>query len=256
MSYFLKGSQVLGTLIYDIETVPLTETFEELEDLNPLLAYNWFNECDKMRRYRGSIETEDKSDQELYQIKAGLYPEYAKVVSASGGLFKYHEESGELRFYIKAFTSDDEVEVLTKFGQFLSNANDKQDSGIVLGGYNIKIFDNPMMIKRYAINGMQIPYNLNHMGKKPWEINDVDLADIWKIGSYDKFMKLDALAGAFGVKSSKEDLDGSKVRNMYYSDDEDRLQKIDDYCMEDTIVTAKIFRKLAGIDNEINFIKV
>lgn len=251
--YLLKVGQVFGTFIYDIETVPLTETFAELEEMNPVLAYNWFNECDKMRRYRNTQDTEGYTDQELYEMKASLYPEFAKVVSLSGGFFKLVDD--ELKFYYTCVTDEDETVILNKTREVLNRAENK-NGGFVLGGYNIKIFDTPFMIKRYAINGLTIPNKFNCIGKKPWEVSDVDLADVWKIGSYDKFMKLDALAGAFGVKSSKEELTGSEVRDTYYSDDEDRMEKIENYCIADTITTAGLFRKMAGIEPTIDLIQV
>lgn len=255
MPNFLEHHQVLGTLIYDCETVPLTETFEELEEQNPALALSWFNEANKIREYRKSLSPEKYTDQELYEEYGGLYPEFGKVVAISAGIFSFDDEdTDQLNFYIKNLASEDEAKLLAMFDTLLNKIGNRK-RGFVLGGYNIKVFDNPFLVKRYAINGLEIPEKLFSIGKKPWEINDIDIAELWKIGSYDKFVKLDVITSIFNVKSPKEDMDGSEVKKVFYSDDEGKLDHIAEYCGGDVLAVADIFLKLSGSTKEYKTIE-
>lgn len=243
MPTFLNNSHLRGTLIYDIETVPLTETFEELEELNGPLAFSWFNEAEKIREYRKSLSPDKYTDQELYEEYGGLYPEFGKVIAISSGVFDEHDEG--LKLFVRNLVSEDEEKLLEAFNKFLHLVGTKK-RGFVLGGYNIKVFDNPFLIKRYAINSLEIPEKLFCIGKKPWEINDVDIAELWKIGSYDKFVKMDVITSALGVKNAKETMDGSQVKGLFYSDDENRLDSIGEYCQGDVEAVAEVFLKLCG----------
>lgn len=249
MKPFLDSKKVYGTLIYDIETVPLTETFEELEELNPALANAWFNEADNIRNHRKSFNPEKYTDQELYEEYGGLYPEFGKVVAISAGVFDFDGKTSTMRLFIKTFMGEKESIILDDFHSFLDKVNERK-KGFVLGGYNIKVFDNPFLVKRYAINHMEIPEKLFSIGKKPWEIHDVDIAEMWKIGTYDKFVKLDCLTGAFGIESPKDFMDGSQVSKVFYSDSEDKLETIGEYCQGDVESVAELFLRLSDLGNE------
>lgn len=251
MQSFLKESDIFGTLIYDIETVPLTKTFQELEETNYRLSLAWLAEAKKIREYKKTLESDNMTDQELYEIYGGLYPEFGRVIAISGGVFNL-DNDGNLDFYIRNYFSEDEEELLTQFNSFLEKL-DERKRGFVLGGYNIKVFDNPFLLKRYVINGMKIPHKLFSIGKKPWEINDFDLAERWRVGTFDKIISLDTLTSVFDVESPKEHMDGSQVSAVFYSEDEDKAEKISDYCQGDVEAVAHIFIKLLSSDDMNEF---
>lgn len=243
MPDLLNTNEVKCTLIYDIECVPVTETFEELQDKNSQLAEGWHSEAVNIRKNRKTLDSDNMTDGELYEEYGGLYPEYAKVVAISAGVFDINEE--ENKFYIRNHAHHNEKQLLTDFSIFLDKVEQKKQ-GYVMGGYNIKIYDNPMLAKRMVFNGLPIHKKLYHVNKKPWEINDVDLAEKWQLGKFDKLVKFDIMCGALDIDSPKGKMDGSEVANVYYLK-ENGLNIISDYCHSDTVATAEMFLKLSGL---------
>ena len=65
-----------------------------------------------------------------------------------------------------------------------------------------------------------------------------------KNGDRKNFTSLDLLAALFGVESSKNDIDGSQVNDVYYKEND--LERISKYCQRDVMVTAQVFLKLNG----------
>jgi predicted PolB exonuclease-like 3'-5' exonuclease len=89
------------------------------------------------------------------------------------------------------------------------------------------------------IQGISLPEPLLLAGKKPWEIRHLDTMELWRFGDYKYYTRLELLAAAFGIPSSKEGMDGSEVNPTYYR--EKNLEKIKNYCLRDVEVTAKIY---------------
>jgi hypothetical protein len=106
------------------------------------------------------------------------------------------------------------------------------------------------------INGIPLPAALNISGKRSWEIQHLDTMELWKFGDYKHFTSLDLLAAIFEIPSSKMDMDGSKVNEVYYREND--LAKIDHYCRRDVVVLAQLFLKLKGypVVSETNIITV
>jgi hypothetical protein len=53
------------------------------------------------------------------------------------------------------------------------------------------------------------------------------------------------LTALFDIPTSKTDMDGSQVNNVYYQEGD--LNKIKDYCIRDVIALAQLFLKLKAI---------
>ncbi len=106
------------------------------------------------------------------------------------------------------------------------------------------------------INGITLPDVLHISGRKPWEISHIDTMELWKFGDYKHYTSLDLLAQLFQIPSSKSDIDGSQVGHTYYQEGD--LPKIIDYCLEDVMVTAKVYLSLQGYTDHasIEIIKV
>ena len=100
------------------------------------------------------------------------------------------------------------------------------------------------MCRRMLVNEIDIPEALDIRDKKPWEINHIDTMELWKFGDRKNFTSLDLLAALFGVETSKNDIDGSQVNEVYYK--EQNLERISKYCQRDVMVTAQVFLKLNG----------
>ena len=65
---------------------------------------------------------------------------------------------------------------------------------------------------------------------------------LWKFGDFKHYTSLRLLAYILGIPSSKEDLDGSQIRSVYYKEgDIDRIAK---YCELDVVTTAQLFLQL------------
>jgi hypothetical protein len=69
--------------------------------------------------------------------------------------------------------------------------------------------------------------------------------ELWKFGDYKHYTSLDLLAALFNIPSSKNDMDGSQVNNVYYK--ERNFEKIKTYCVNDVLVLAQLYLKLRGI---------
>ena len=114
-----------------------------------------------------------------------------------------------------------------------------------ISGHNIKEFDMPYIARRMMVNGISLPSQLKIAGKKPWEINFLYTLDLWKFGDYKHYNSLDLLAHIFNVPTSKDDIDGSMVHDLYYT--EKNIERIKIYCEKDVETTAQVLLKLLEI---------
>lgn len=216
-------------LFLDIETVPRYPTFDHLPDRFKTL---WEK---KARFIKG---TDDLSPTELYK-KAGIYAEFGKIVTIAVGYF-VRVQGDRKNFRIKAFAHHNEKVLLEEFSALISeHFNSKK---LRLCAHNGKEFDFPYIGRRMLVNEIQVPESLNLSGRKPWEVPHIDTMELWKFGDYKHFTSLDLLAALFGVTSSKDDIDGSQVYEVYYHEND--LTRIADYCKRDVMVLAQVFMRL------------
>jgi len=92
------------------------------------------------------------------------------------------------------------------------------------------------------INGIALPNILNLFGKKPWEIPHLDTLELWRFGDYKHYTSLKLLTTILGIPSPKDDIDGSKVKDVYYKEHD--INRIVVYCEKDTIAVAQVLLKL------------
>ena len=226
MDYRLKN-----LLILDIETVAQAEQYGELSEE---LKKHWERKTLFIRN------DEELSAEALFSQRAGIYAEFGKVIVVAVGI--YHQlASGELGIRVKSFASDDEFQLLTDVKTFLETKFDPET--LKLCGHNGKEFDFPYLSRRMLLHGLQLPYVLDNSGKKPWEVNFLDTLEMWKFGDRKNFTSLDLLTTLFDIPSSKSDIDGSKVNEVYYHE-KGGLQRIEKYCQGDVIATAQLYLKM------------
>jgi predicted PolB exonuclease-like 3'-5' exonuclease len=169
--------------------------------------------------------------------QGGLLPELGKIVCISVGVFKGST------FYVKSFYGDDEKDLLMDFVKMLES--DNFTFKYVLCGQNIESFDIPFIAKRCIINGIRLPDILNIMTKKQWDYNFIDTMQLWAFGdSYNNRVSLKVLCETLNVPTSKDDIDGSKVSEVYYNEGEEGLKRIKKYCEKDVIATARVFQRI------------
>jgi DNA polymerase elongation subunit (family B) len=118
------------------------------------------------------------------------------------------------------------------------------DKDTIFVGHNIHSFDLRFIWQRCVINGVKMNPVLKAACKaKAWDRQIGDTLLLWN-SDRDKRISLDRLCKVLGVKTSKGDMDGSKVYETYLAGD---LQKIADYCGEDVRATRECYLRLVGV---------
>lgn len=229
-------------LFIDIETVPKYANFSEVPDIEKQL---WTKKSRFIMQPNDTPET-------IYQ-RAGIYAEFGKIVCISTGFLTLKNNAYQL--HIKSFFSEDEKIVLNDFSAYLARVN-KEKKQLALCAHNGKEFDYPYIIRRLLINNIPVPSLLNLSGKKPWEVMHIDTLEMWKFGDYKNYTSLELLAYVFGIKTPKDDIDGSMVAGVYYQ--EKNLPRIVEYCQKDVATLAQLYLKMKGDlgfeANEINYL--
>ena len=216
--------QLSNILFLDIETASSTESFAELD---PRLQPEWIRK-ERLIRRESVLEPG-----ELFFDRAGIHAEFGKVICVGVGFFQAKKKEKKYLFRSKVFAQEDEKETLLELKALL----DKKKW--ILCAHNGKEFDFPYLCRRMLIQGIALPEPLQLAGKKPWEIRHLDTMELWRFGDYKYYTRLELLAAAFGIPSSKEGIDGSEVNPTYSR--EKNLEKIKNYCLRDVEVTAKIY---------------
>ncbi len=227
-------------LVIDIETASVCEEYTEMNERMQAL---W----DKKTTYM--LNPDEYSPERLYFDKGAIYAEFGKVICISVGVFT-KEDDHAIGLRIKSFAHDTEKETLLAFKNLVETKFDEKQLRMV--AHNGKEFDFPYLCRRMLVNGIEIPEAMDFRDKKPWEINHIDTMELWKFGDRKNFTSLELLATLFGIETSKNDIDGSQVNEVYYK--EKNLERISKYCQRDVMVTAQVFLKLNGfqqIDNQL-----
>lgn len=220
-------------LFLDIETVSASGNYDDVDERLKTL---W-------SRKASFFKKDDATDEALYFQKAGIYAEFGKVITIGLGYFHWEENILSLR--VKALYDQDEKVILRKFKDILHKM---RTDNLKLCAHNGREFDFPYLSRRMLINEIALPSVLDLSGKKPWEINHMDTMDMWKFGDWKHYTSLDLLAAIFNITSSKTDMNGGDVNEVYYNTG--NLEKIADYCVRDVVVTAQLFLKLKNISPE------
>ncbi|HVD99708.1 MAG TPA: 3'-5' exonuclease [Cytophagaceae bacterium] len=215
-------------LFLDIETASAEKNYS---DLSERLRKAW--------NHKASLIDPEADPAALYFLKAGIYAEFGKIIAISTGFF-YLDENKKWSFKVKCFSSDSEPEILSGFIHLIEEKYLRKK--LIFCAHNGKEFDYPYLCRRMLINGFDLPKPLSLTGKKPWEIIHLDTLELWKFGDRKNYTSLDLLTAVFGIQSSKEELDGSLVNEVYYN--QNGLSKIAKYCCEDALATAQLYLKL------------
>ena len=222
---------VNNILFLDIETVPQYSSYNDLpEDWRQL----WDIKSNTLSRNQ-----EGQTSEMLYP-RAGIYAEFGKIVCISCGVVQGKGE--QRKIILKSFSGDNEKELLQQFNVMLNNWVSGEQK--FLCAHNGKEFDFPYLCRRIIINNLTIPETLNSSGKKPWEVNHFDTLELWKFGDYKSYTSLNLLAHVLGIKTPKDDIDGSMVWEVYWK--ENNLQRIVTYCQKDVVTVAQILLRMNG----------
>ena len=218
-------------LFLDIETAPQSPDFgsmpEEWKDL-------WTHKSSYLLRNK------EEEDPGSTYPRAGIYAEFGKIVCISCGLITGYRENK--RLILKSFSGDDEKLLLYQFAEMLNKWT--ADQAKYLCAHNGKEFDFPYLCRRMIITGVPIPAALQISGKKPWEVPHLDTMELWKFGDYKSYTSLNLLAHALGIPTPKDDIDGSRVWEVYWKERD--LNRITVYCQKDVVTVAQVFLRLQG----------
>jgi uncharacterized protein YprB with RNaseH-like and TPR domain len=220
----LENLNLKNILFLDIETVPAYESYEKvptpIQDL-------WEKKTASL--IKDGVDTPSS----IYR-RAGIYAEFGKIICISCGFFTQGNT-----FRIKSYFGHDEKQLLADFTSMLQKSFSSPDK--LLCAHNGKEFDFPFLCRRLLINQMPLPSILDIAGKKPWEVAHLDTMELWKFGDYKSYTSLNLLATIFGIPTPKDDIDGSKVWQVYW--EEDNLERIVTYCQKDVLTVAQILLK-------------
>ena len=218
----------MAILFIDIETVPQHKDFKDLSEKE---QEYW--------RYKTSFLLKGEDTAENIYQRAGIYAEFGKIIVVSLGWLSGSGEAANLR--VKTLANDDEKELLQNLVDILVKIDNSQT---IICGHNIKEFDIPYICRRTLINGIKLPDVLDVSSMKPWQTPYLDTLEMWKFGDRKHYTKLDLLAHIFELPSSKDDIDGSQVYEIYYKNED--LKRIAEYCEKDVVLTCQLYLKMNG----------
>ena len=222
---------VNNILFLDIETVPQFPSYKDLpEDWKRL----WDLKSTSLLKYH-----EGHTNETLYP-RAGIYAEFGKIVCISCGVLS--SGGPDRKIIVKSFSGDDERLLLRQFSEMLNKW--ATDGTRYLCAHNGKEFDFPYLCRRMIINSLPVPNTLNISGKKPWEVNHLDTMELWKFGDFKNYTSLNLLAHILDISTPKDDIDGSRVWEVYWI--EKNIERIITYCQKDVVTVAQIFLKMNG----------
>jgi len=219
-------------LFIDIETVACAPNYAGLDER---LKVQWARKANFFRQ-----RTEAITDEQLFDERAGIYAEFGKIIVIAIGKFTTNE-TGDRVLKTRSFAHHEEFALLKEFKTALEKMDQAQ---VRFCAHNGKEFDYPYLSRRMLVQGIALPPVLNLSGKKPWDNPHLDTLEMWKFGDYKHYTSLDLLTTLFNIPSSKGDMDGSKVNEVYYREKD--LKKIAEYCVGDVVAVAQLFLRLKG----------
>lgn len=219
-------------IFIDIETVPQNRDFSYLNE-------KWQH---LFIEKNAKIISDNKNFEDFYNERAGILAEFGKIICISIGYLYMQEE--QLYCKVKNIFGDDEKEILKKFINSVHKFQNKFQS-FQFVGHNIKEFDIPYICRRIFVNQLAYPEFLPQHNEKPWDSKNIDTLQWWRFGDYKSYISLDLLANTLNVPTSKTDIRGSDVRDIYYN--ENNLERIAKYCARDVVVVANIMLRFYNL---------
>lgn len=216
---------------FDIETVGRYKDFKSFK-LNDLRGSELFE-----KKYNNNDWLSDKwkSVDDAYIGNASVTSTYSKIICVSFGYFTNKNTKG---YTINSIYGDNEESLMNELSELFLKVDKKH---LTLSGYMINSFDIPLLVHKMNKYNIPVPNILNIYDKKPWEIQSFDLADKWKCGMK-YYSSLDEVCYELNIESPKDDIDGSKVHNTYWEDND--LERIKTYCEKDVYSSMLVGKKM------------
>lgn len=228
----MQNIPVENLFFLDIETVSGYQHYELMND-------EW-KELWTEKIYKSLPE--NITAEEYYPKRAAIMAEFAKVICISFGYIKI--ENGKMQLRIKSIYSHDEKEILLKFIDTICQLQAKKNNWCFTG-HNIKEFDIPFLCRRILVNNISIPDCFNFQAMKPWDVPLLDTLHLWRFGDFKHYTSLKLLAATLGVPSPKDDIDGSRVGDVYWNEKD--LKRIAEYCQKDVATVANVVLRFKNL---------
>lgn len=227
----MQSYSLQNILFLDIETVPQYPVYAQMPE-------EWKQLWDTKSSFL--LRNKEEETSETVYPRAGIYAEFGKIICISCGVIQGSGEQKKLS--LKSFAGDNEAVILQAFAAMLKkwSANEAK----YLCGHNAKEFDFPYLCRRMVINGIPIPAILDVAGKKPWEVTHLDTMELWKFGDFKSYTSLNLLAHCLNIPTPKDDIDGSRVWEVYWN--EKNLERIITYCQKDVVTVTQILLRMMG----------
>jgi len=236
--------EIASLLFIDIETISAYKTYVEYSKKEANLAKLFYDKMIKQNKIEESSNL--NLIEECFFKNSSLYPEFSKILTISYGLLKWNEETQTYDKSIKNIIDKDEKKVLSRFSAVINKITEAYPE-FKFCGHNIDGFDIPFIIKRMLINDIEIPKKLQIHNLKPWESPTLDTMKLWRFGSFEP-TSLDVLCNAMGIVSPKSDEVNNKlISEIYYSDKEDNLTTILEYCNRDVDAVMNLIIKFSKL---------
>jgi DNA polymerase elongation subunit (family B) len=221
----MDSNEKINQIVFlDIETVPQYATFSSAPE-----NYR------RMWERKSAFICPDEQDMEKSYRRAGIYAEFGKIVCISTGFIQTTRHRPILS--LRSFCDTKEEDLLKRFFYFLEKQGKEGRERYC--AHNGKEFDFPYISRRAIIHRINLPKTFQLSGKKPWEVPHFDTLELWKCGDFKHYTSLELLAMCFGLKTPKQELDGSKVCDAYWEQKD--LKQIQAYCERDVITVARVF---------------
>jgi predicted PolB exonuclease-like 3'-5' exonuclease len=244
----LDSKPIEKIVFFDIETSSQSPTFKELPiRMQGLFKKRFKKEFDDID-LNAPADTVETMQEYVYSTKAPLFAEFGRILCISMGLLSKVGEEYQMK--IVTYADDNEKTLLEKFLK-----GTEKITGSVMPEYhwcahNANIFDVPFITKRIILNRLVIPKMFDCAHLKPWEKGFIiDTKEVWKFGVFDNNASLDLLCAIMEVPSSKDDIDGSQVKDMYWVEKD--LKRICMYCEKDCVALATVYLRMKGLYNEV-----
>ncbi len=208
----------MNILFMDIETIPGGDSAKAYLEhkISPPKGDLTFEDIKKWEEDKG------KKLEEQF-IKTSLSGDFGQIVCIA--CIKEKPDETE-----KRLIRGDEKEIIREFWDYVKDVN-------LFVGHNILDFDLKFIVKRSIIFGIKPTIRMRFARYRQDMVYDT-MHEWEKWGGR---ISLDRLACVLGLPSSKTEMDGSEVYGYYK---EGKIDEICEYCMRDTELTRKIYRRM------------
>ena len=211
-----------GIMYIDIETRGNYENYQQFK-INDEFGSDLF-----LKKYEKLAKDKYNTVDDAYKALCGLMSPYGSICCVSMG---FYDRNGDKN--IQSISNYDEKTLVHMLHENLVKIH---KHNFVLSGYNITNFDIPWMNHKFLKYGLTIPEITATNGKKPWELDFIELSDMWK-SNFKYYSSLEEVCYELGIKSPKSNMDGSEVNKYFW---EKKLDNIVSYCELDVSSTMDL----------------